>query len=153
MSNSLEVFRGIIFDQPNDKVLFVQRSKKDSYLPGHYEFPGGKVDPGEDGLTTLQRELEEETGFIVEPFADTLKQSEIYTEQRPSRNRSYNSFRHITHFVVSRVVGGEFKLSEEHDDFVWDDVNRAPTRGPVTENSSAAYKKFQAIWASVNLPR
>ena len=46
-------------------VYCVQRGP-DGSLPGMWEFPGGKVEPGEDGPTALRREIHEELGCHVE---------------------------------------------------------------------------------------
>jgi 8-oxo-dGTP diphosphatase len=53
------VAAGIVFD--DDKVLVTQR-KAGSHLAGAWEFPGGKVEPGEDPREALARELAEEIG-------------------------------------------------------------------------------------------
>jgi ADP-ribose pyrophosphatase len=47
------------------RIIFVQQYR---YALGHtlLELPAGKVDPGEDPLTTVQRELGEETGFTAQ---------------------------------------------------------------------------------------
>ena len=47
------------------RVLLTQR-KAGSHLAGKWEFPGGKVNPGEDPRVTVRRELEEELGVDVE---------------------------------------------------------------------------------------
>jgi len=65
------------------KVLIQCRSKEnhpdcaDDSLTGRWEFPGGKVEFGEDLGVALQRELEEETGFSV--AVDKLLYAQINT--------------------------------------------------------------------------
>ena len=53
------------------RVLLTQR-ESGSHLAGYWEFPGGKIEAGEDPPTALRRELMEELGVdaVVEaPFA------------------------------------------------------------------------------------
>ncbi len=50
-----------VLSPDGDKVLLCKR-KKPPYL-GLYNFVGGKIEPGEDGLTAAYRELQEETGI------------------------------------------------------------------------------------------
>lgn len=47
------------------RVLLTQRKVGD-HLAGRWEFPGGKVEAGEDPRAALQRELEEELGIATE---------------------------------------------------------------------------------------
>jgi 8-oxo-dGTP diphosphatase len=48
-----------------DEVLITQR-RADQALPLQWEFPGGKVEPGEAPAAALARELTEEIGVTVE---------------------------------------------------------------------------------------
>jgi 8-oxo-dGTP diphosphatase len=48
-----------------DGSVFVTQRPVTSHQGGKWEFPGGKVDPGETALAALRRELHEETGIDV----------------------------------------------------------------------------------------
>src|SRR5205823_1606986 len=56
------VAAGIVIE--NGRVLLTQR-KAGAHLAGMWEFPGGKVEAGEDPRAALARELEEELGIAV----------------------------------------------------------------------------------------
>ncbi len=46
--------------------VLLSRRKKGTHLEGAWEFPGGKVEEGEDPRAALRRELEEELGILVD---------------------------------------------------------------------------------------
>jgi 8-oxo-dGTP diphosphatase len=52
--------------QASDGRLLLSRRRPDQSLPGCWEFPGGKVEPGEAPVAALAREIEEELGCTVE---------------------------------------------------------------------------------------
>ena len=56
------VAAGIVVE--GGRVLLTQR-KAGTHLEGAWEFPGGKVEPGEDPREALRRELAEELGIEV----------------------------------------------------------------------------------------
>ena len=57
---SVEVVAGLIFDQ--DRLLVCQRDSRGSFAL-KWEFPGGKLEPGEEYEGALRRELKEELGI------------------------------------------------------------------------------------------
>ena len=54
---------GVIENERGD--IFIARRSSDRHQGGRWEFPGGKVESGEDLLTALDRELWEEIGIRV----------------------------------------------------------------------------------------
>ena len=60
----MHVVAGVMTDA-RDRVLLARRTEGRD-LAGLWEFPGGKVDPGETPLQALARELEEELGIRVQ---------------------------------------------------------------------------------------
>jgi len=58
------VAAAVIVDEAAGKVLLTRRLPK-GHLPGRWEFPGGKVEPGEDPESAVVRELREETSLEV----------------------------------------------------------------------------------------
>lgn len=57
-----QVVAGLIIR--DEKILVCQRTRHQS-MPLKWEFPGGKVEPGEDLRAALYRELEEELGILA----------------------------------------------------------------------------------------
>ena len=69
MTGQVEVVAGILVEE--NRVLLAQRSRHRSF-PLLWEFPGGKVEPGESPEAALRREFLEELGIDVLP-------SSVYT--------------------------------------------------------------------------
>jgi mutator protein MutT len=60
----IEVAAGLLFRKGH--LLITQRRPND-HLGGLWEFPGGKLEPGETFEVCLQRELREELGIEIQP--------------------------------------------------------------------------------------
>jgi mutator protein MutT len=73
-TNIIEVSAGLIF---RGGKLLITRRHADSHLGGLWEFPGGKLEPGETFEQCLARELREELG--VEVVVGTLFESVRHT--------------------------------------------------------------------------
>jgi 8-oxo-dGTP diphosphatase len=48
-----------------DRFLILLRAKNETAFPELWDFPGGKLETGEDPLQSLAREVKEETGLTV----------------------------------------------------------------------------------------
>jgi mutator protein MutT len=79
----------------NEHILLTRR-KPDAHLPGLWEFPGGKVEPGESLIAALQRELREELAIDVEV------QEECYTTTHHYPAKSVE-----LHFFNCTIIDGE----------------------------------------------
>ena len=94
----------------NNKFLLIERVLSD-FMGGFVEIPSGTVEAGEDLLTALTREVQEETGLLV---TSVLK----YLGSFDYRSSSGKKTRHFNFFV--EVEDGEIKLNPtEHQAHYW----------------------------------
>ncbi|MDE0013247.1 MAG: NUDIX hydrolase [Candidatus Poribacteria bacterium] len=85
----------------NNKLLLVERVPSD-FMGGFVEIPSGTVEAGEDLLTALAREVQEETGLIVTSVLEYLGSFD-YRSSSGKKTRHFN-------FLVE-VKDGEIKLN------------------------------------------
>lgn len=71
---SIHVVAAIIFSPQRDRVL-ISRRHEHLHQGGKWEFPGGKIEPGEAAGAALARELHEELGIDI-----NIDTSELLTE-------------------------------------------------------------------------
>ncbi len=76
MAKVTEVAAAVI-ERPGE-FLLAQRPEGKPY-PGYWEFPGGKVEPGEDARSALTRELREELGIEVREATPWITRDYAYT--------------------------------------------------------------------------
>ncbi len=60
-----------------DDRLLVCRRARGEHAAGLWEFPGGKVEVGEDAATALRREIFEELGVPVRPGAQLIRSATL----------------------------------------------------------------------------
>ena len=99
-----------------DKILGVRRAAHDDTLAGEWELPGGGVDSGETIEQGAFRELQEETGLVIEKIIGTFDGFDYTTHSKPK-------VRQINFKVYVRP--GDIRLSE-HDMYRWIAVNDIP---------------------------
>ncbi|WP_291783501.1 (deoxy)nucleoside triphosphate pyrophosphohydrolase [Cecembia sp.] len=122
MSNPIRVVCAIILRQ--GRVLCAQRSE-DMSLPLKWEFPGGKIEPGESPEKCLKREIKEELNIEIE-----------LGEKLASNLHTYNGNKMIELIpFVAGFSGGNLQLNE-HKSVIWQKV-----------------KDLKALdWASADIP-
>lgn len=90
------------------ETLLLRRSSANTSFVGCWEWPGGKVDPGEDFAVAVLREMKEEAGLDVEitglAGATEFEMPKVHV---------------VLLCMEVRITGGELTLSHEHDAAEW----------------------------------
>lgn len=94
---TIEVVAAVIRD--GERILATERGYGD--FKGGWEFPGGKMEPGETPEAAIVREIEEELRVTVRPtaFIETVEYD-------------YPTFHLTMHCFMCEVVSGELTLTE-----------------------------------------
>ena len=79
-ASRLHVVAGLIYNLERDKILIAKRPA-DSHQGGLWEFPGGKVAPGESAYQALCRELQEELAIKVSAASVLVSKAYDYSDK------------------------------------------------------------------------
>jgi mutator protein MutT len=105
---ALRIAAHAVITDRRGRLLLLRRPETSEDNPGRWEFPGGKIDPGEGIHDALVREVREETGLEARP-GRLLGAGD--QERREGR---------VVHLVLGAVAPDrEVALSEEHDAYRW----------------------------------
>ncbi|WP_035347316.1 (deoxy)nucleoside triphosphate pyrophosphohydrolase [Halalkalibacter hemicellulosilyticus] len=105
MKKTVKVVAAIIENDDNE-IMCALRSP-DMAIPNMWEFPGGKVEKGEDLFTALKREIDEELQCQIE----TLDVFNDHTHE-------YETFIINLISIKAKIVGGT-PLASEHSKLIW----------------------------------
>jgi len=130
---------GIVFQ--SDKVLLVKRGKEPGL--GKWSIPGGAVDVGESVKTALQREIEEETGLLVE----VLDLIEVFERIIPDPQGKI-----LYHYVLldywCGITGGQLMAQSDADEAGFFPVDSLKTINLPQETERVilkAYEKYKKL--------
>ena len=100
-----EVVAAII--EHEGKILCMQRGhSKYEYVSFKYEFPGGKVEAGEDNHTALERELREEMDMHI-----NISEQDYFM----TINHTYPDFAITMHCYLCKLAHPKFVMKEHVD--------------------------------------
>lgn len=105
MLPTIRVVAAIIFNTENQFLL--ARKKEGKPLAGYWEFPGGKVDAGEDDISALKREIREELNIELKDIQLSFE----YTYRYPDKEIDFVIFR-------AQMDNGNIQLTD-HDSTAW----------------------------------
>lgn len=123
MSKRVAVAAAVI-ERPDGSYLLGRRAP-DTFFPGYWEFPGGKVEAGETAQQAIIRELNEELGIVVQRADPWLR-----------REHRYEHAHVELHFFRVREWSGEV-VDHVHDALSWQRPGEEtvapmlPANGPV----------------------
>jgi len=109
-NNIIEVVVGVIHN--DSKEIFISRRKKNQFMSGYWELPGGKVENNEDLSSALKRELFEEIGIKIEKY------NLIQTIQQEYPKRIIN----LSVYVIEKYSGTP--VGKEGQDFSWSSIEK-----------------------------
>lgn len=98
--------------------LVLHRGNTHPRFPGHIDFPGGEVEPKETLEAAVMREIQEETGLLVDP----KKLKKLFTKQ-------YQQATHVLFEAKLTEPDAKVALSWEHKSYRWitpEELKRLP---------------------------
>ena len=107
----------------SDKFLLLQHINEDSRVDGHWDFPKGHVELGEEEIDTALRELKEETDIEDVDIIPSLKQFINYNISKDTLSVSKKVI-----FFLAETKVWDVSLSSEHQNFVWLNFEEAVER-------------------------
>ncbi|MDN5285701.1 MAG: hydrolase [Mucilaginibacter sp.] len=106
---TIEVVAAVIFD--SQKRILIAKRKIEKSLGGKWEFPGGKIEDGEDHRSALERELMEEMNIATKA-----------NRFIGSNTHHYPNFTINLYAYKTELLSSEFKLVD-HDLIKWIEYN------------------------------
>jgi 8-oxo-dGTP diphosphatase len=110
------------------RILAMRRSLAKDASPGIWEAVSGRMEPGEEPLEAVHREVREETGLVVR------------IEPRPwsAHHALRAGVPMLIVYYVADWISGEVEMSDEHDAWEWLDADTFAARTPIRPLAEAA---------------
>lgn len=123
---------GAIIINEEGKILIMSR-KSDDFMGGIDELPSGNMEPGEDIITALAREVKEETNCDLKEIVCYIDSFD-YKSGSGKNARQYN-------FVI-KVEKTDNIILTEHDAYLWQTVEEIIDNTNITCEVKKTIKKY-----------
>ena len=111
-----ETSAGAVVFRKNGKIYYLLLH----YKSGHWDFPKGHIEDGEEEDKTVKREIEEETGIkdikIIDGFKEYIK---YFFRKTYEGNKNAPWTFKIVNFYLAETKIKQVKLSDEHIGYKW----------------------------------
>ncbi len=115
------------------------------YNEGHWDFPKGHIEEGEDALAAMIREVKEETGLDVDVVFGFSERIDYYFRARYDNHRLKHK---IVDYFLAKAPSADVELSHEHMGYEWLEYEHA--LGKITHaNSRNVLKKAHMFLKSL----
>ena len=139
------VVRLVLARENNGKVeVLLGKRALTKRFPGLWEYPGGKVDPGEDLLTAAMRETNEEIGTKEETGATVIIQYPPLAVQI-ERSQEYGKEYVVAYFMAttSDKCNPQLKEPTKTLEWKWFDENDLPSQEKMMSSQSPMQMNFR----------
>ncbi|MEM7034261.1 MAG: NUDIX hydrolase [Chloroflexota bacterium] len=103
-------FQKAVVKHPTDELFLILKRNALSSMPNMWEFPGGGVDFGEGHVEAIVREIQEETGLVVQ----NPQVLDVF-----SRFASESQTYRLCIGYQCEATSAQIQLSDEHTDYKW----------------------------------
>lgn len=101
-----------IFKSQDERVLLFKRSENSTYFPGFYHILSGKLIVDENYIDGLRREIQEETGIVI-------NKDDIVGESDLEYSKWDGKVFEIKKFCLKFNDDRDIVLNEEHSEYRW----------------------------------
>jgi 8-oxo-dGTP diphosphatase len=118
------------------RILSMRRALSKDASPGVWEALSGRIEPGEEPLEAVRREIQEECGLSVR----------VHERPISSHCSERAGIPMLIVYYLADWLEGEVRISEEHDAFEWLEADEFARRSPIVPLGRAVRKALEGTF-------